>query len=170
MVSQQAERPELIKKILHQVRQPEKILVKSAQYNQVSRSLTSQILCPQNTLFPNNQLTEVTGSQILDTVSQVGYIFIGNLIIQDLSFGFLQFEDYLLKLNSHKVNLVDLQISFLRPILHQHTFQVEFKLSKNPVQKKSHCLIPFEFVAFQENSRHVRKKVFTGSLVACYRF
>ncbi len=102
--------------ILEQVRWPQDIHLIDVDYSFAERRVVCTFKYPRAANFPNLELREVTGGQLMDALAQAGYVLVGLLENDGLKTGAVDYQEFLKIIHQHRSNFVSFEkLNFLHP-------------------------------------------------------
>lgn len=116
--------------ILREVRFPEAIVLQDIEYAVDTGSGIGTFLCPRSSQFPNPEIGELTGGQIIDAVMQMAYCLSGLMIYGGVNLLGLDFEGFKKEIHAHRVNAVRMDIAFRNPCMFDKLFSISAKLQR----------------------------------------
>ncbi len=116
--------------ILRQVRVPEAIFLQDFDYVADAGSGVGRFLCPRSRQFPNPNVGELTGGQLIDSVTQMAYCLTGLMIHGGVDLLGLDFEGFKEEIRAHRVHAVRTEIAFRRPCRFDRPFCIGAKLHR----------------------------------------
>jgi len=127
------ESPRLVAyEILREVRFPEAIFLQDIAYRSDSGSGTGTFRCPRSSQFPNPDLGELTGGQLIDAATQMAYCLTGLMIHGGVDLLGLDFEEFKKEIHAHRVHAVRTDMAFRHPCQFDRAFAIEAKLQRFP--------------------------------------
>jgi hypothetical protein len=121
--------------ILKKVRNENQIFLTSSNYFKDRFFLRTEFKYPK-ALIPNNEITEITGGQIIDSIAVSGYLLLANAIFGRDKISGINYSKYLEALFEHRLNYTTLDVRFKQPIKQSLTFSIEIQLI--PLNKSSY--------------------------------
>ena len=97
--------------ILRKVRFPEAIFLQDIEYGLNAGSGIGTFLSPKSDQFPNPNVGELTGGQIIDAVMQMAYCLTGLMIHGGVNLLGLDFDGFNKEIHAHRVHAVRTDIA-----------------------------------------------------------
>ena len=116
--------------VLRQVRFPEAIYLQDVAYDLDGGSGTGAFLCPRSSQFPNPDLRELTGGQLIDAATQMAYCLTGLMIHGGVDLLGLDFEGFKRRIHAHRVHAVSTEMTFRKPCLFDRPFSISARLRR----------------------------------------
>ena len=114
--------------ILEQVRWPQDIHLMNVEYSLEEQKVICAFKYPRAQNFPNPELLEVTGGQLMDALAQAGYVLVGLLENDGVQTGHVDFKHFLEIIHAHRSNFVSFEsLNFLHPTDNRLPFYVEVR-------------------------------------------
>lgn len=167
--------------ILLRVRHPEGLLLRALEHSLETLRTVGTFRCPRSRQFPNAELDEVTGGQLMDVISQSAYVNAGLLLQGGVDIFGIDMETYLEMIHRHRVNYVKSSVSFFRPCRTGCDFEIEATLEPYPDGSTSRIkidesgrqtlgLVKMRFEGRQSPDTDLAAEtLFTAQIVACCR-
>ncbi len=112
--------------ILERVRWPQDIHLMDVRYSLEERRAVCTFKYPRARNFPNPDLLEVTGGQLMDALAQAGYVLVGLLENDGVRTGNVDYEGFLEIIHEHRSNFVSFEsLNFYHPTDNRLPFHVE---------------------------------------------
>ncbi len=116
--------------ILEQVRWPQDIHLMKVDYSFKEKKVLCAFKYPRAKNFPNPDLLEVTGGQLMDALGQAGYVLVGLLENDGFKTGNVDYEGFLKIIHGHRSNFVNFEpLNFFHPTDNRLPFYVEVKVT-----------------------------------------
>ena len=116
--------------VLRQVRYPDAIYLQDIAYDSSRGSGTGTFLCSRSRQFPNPNLGELTGGQLIDAATQMAYCLTGLMIHEGIDLLGLDFEGFKRRIHAHRVHAVSTEMTFRQPCLFDRPFSIGAKLRR----------------------------------------
>lgn len=114
--------------ILEHVRWPQDIHLTNVEYSLEEQRAVCTFKYPRSNSFPNPELREVTGGQLMDALAQAGYVLVGLLEKDGIQTGSVDFENFLQLIHAHRSNFVSFEsLNFYHPTDNRLPFHVEVR-------------------------------------------
>ena len=111
--------------LLLEVRPPEGIHLRDLDFSLDTLSAVGTFNVSRSAQFPNPELEEVTGGQLVDSIAQIAYSTAGLLALHGVDIFGIDYETYRYLMHQHRVNYVDMTTRFLRPCRIDRDFFIE---------------------------------------------
>lgn len=118
------------REVLRQVRYPEAIYLQDISLNANVGCGVGTFSCPRSMQFPNPDLAELTGGQLIDVATQMAYCLTGLMIHGGVDLLGLDFERFKREIHAHRVHAVRTDMTFRRPCLFDRPFSVSARLHR----------------------------------------
>lgn len=118
------------REVLRQVRFPEAIYLQDVAYDASGGTGTGIFLCARSTQFPNPDLKELTGGQLIDAATQMAYCLTGLMIHGGIDLLGLDFEGFKRRIHAHRIHAVSTEMTFHTPCLYDRPFSVSAQLQR----------------------------------------
>lgn len=118
--------------ILHQVRFPEAVFLHGIECSIDAGRGLGTFLYPRSNQFPNPTIDELTGGQLIDSVTQMAYCLTGLMIHGGVELLGLDFEGYKQEIHAHRVQAVRTDIAFQQPCRIGRPFFIAARLRRFP--------------------------------------
>jgi len=113
--------------VLKKVRNENQIFVTATNYFKESFSARNEFKYPKASI-PNQNISEITGGQIVDSIAVSGYLLLANAILESEKVVGITYPEYLEALFDHRLNFTTLNVKFKKPVQQLDTFSIETKL------------------------------------------
>jgi hypothetical protein len=164
--------------VLRQVRVPDAIFLQDVAYAAGAGSGVGTFLCPRSSQFPNPDVRELTGAQLIESVTQMAYCLTGLMIHGGVDLLGLDFEGFKEEIRAHRVHAVRTEIAFRRPCRFDRFFCIGAKLhrfrngaftvrKRNPLR----YFVRIELEGTQQARDHegTAATIFRARIAACHR-
>ena len=123
--------PRLVaREILRLVRLPEAIFLQDIDYAVTAGSGVGTFLCPRSKQFPNPNVGELTGGQLIDSATQMAYCLTGLMIHGGVRLLGLDFAGFKTAIHAHRIHAVRTDMAFRRPCRFGRSFAISAKLDR----------------------------------------
>ena len=116
--------------ILQQVRVPEAIFLRDIEFAADSASGLGEFLCHRPSHFPNPNLRELTGGQLIDASAQMAYCLTGLMIHGGVDLLGLDLAGYMDEIHAHGIHAVRTDITFCHPCKFDQPFTIGARLER----------------------------------------
>ena len=164
--------------ILRRVRVPEAIFLQDIACAVEAGSGVGTFLCPRSRQFPNPNVMELTGGQLIDSATQMAYCLTGLMIYGGVDVLGLDFEDFKQAINTHRIHAIRTEITFRRPCRFGRSFRISAKLHRFAngafYVRRRHPLRYFVRIALEGTQPACdqgaeTRSIFQARIAACHR-